>query len=118
MKFTLIALLGAVSAHRLHSRYNDLPYTLDADKIDPVSRYVNDDDLIQIETVKGDLPYTEEADKIDPVSRYVNDDDIVQVHDDVNFVQTHAKVRYNDLPYTLDADKIDPVSRYVNDDDI
>ena len=56
----------------------DLPHNLEADKIDPVSRYVNDDDLVQLTSSinKADLPHNLEADKIDPVSRYVNDDDI------------------------------------------
>ena len=116
MKFALVALLGAVTAHKLHHKKADLPYTDDADKIDVVSRYVNDDDLVQI--YRGDLPYSAESDKIDPVSRYVNDDDIVQVGEDVNLLQLHGVVRRADLPYTEDSDKVDLVSRYVNDDDI
>ena len=61
----------------------DLPYTEPIDKIDTLSRYVNDDDIVQIEDDvnfvqldKADLPYTEPIDKIDTLSRYVNDDDI------------------------------------------
>ena len=61
-----------------------MPATEEPEKIDPLSRYVNDDDLhlikeqtlLQLDATKADLPYTEEADKIDPLSRYVNDDDI------------------------------------------
>ena len=75
-------LIGTLSAISL--RKDDLPYDKDADKIDPLSRYVNDEDIVQLhDTVpvilaqKADLPYTEEADKIDPLSRYVNDEDIV-----------------------------------------
>ena len=119
-KFLLLALIGAASAIKINKA--DLPYNLEADKIDPVSRYVNDDDLLQRKqhsgrinlAQKADLPYTLESDKIDPTSRYVNDDDIVQIHDDVNLVQ----LKKADLPYSLESDKIDPTSRYVNDDDI
>ena len=117
MKF-ILAIVAVASAYKLTHRKADLPYDLEADKIDPVSRYVNDDDLIMIH--KGDLPYNLEADKIDPLSRYVNDDDIVQVDDDLNMVQLNSDVNVekDDLPHDLEADKIDPVSRYVNDDDI
>ena len=56
------------------------------DKLDPLSRYVNDDDILQIkeqnlvQLSKDDLPHGPKDDslieKLDPVSRYVNDDDI------------------------------------------
>ena len=77
MKFILAAFLvsfsGAVSLKKA-----DLPYTEDADKIDPLSRYVNDDDLVQTNSLiqKADLPATDEPEKIDTLSRYVNDDDL------------------------------------------
>ena len=87
-KFIIIALLGAASA--IYLRKADLPHDEAADKVDPLSRYVNDDDILQIhdgvklaQINKADLPHSEEADKIDPYSRYVNDDDIVQLKDDV-----------------------------------
>ncbi len=85
MKFLLIAAVSAL-------RYTDLPHTGSVDtnadnilKIDPLSRYVNDDDLVQINSQVRymDLPavgqYDTNADnveKLDPLSRYVNDDDI------------------------------------------
>ena len=115
MRF-ILALIATAAAHKLHHRRADLPYSEDSDKIDPLPRYVNDDDLVQIH--RGDLPYSLEADKIDPVSRYVNDDDILQVGEDVNLLQTSAHLRRADLPYTEEYDKQDPLSRYVNDDDI
>ena len=77
-KFVLLA-LASVSAMRL--RKDDLPYNPELiDKVDPLSRYVNDDDLVQIGSRirKDDLPYNPELiDKVDPLSRYVNDDDLV-----------------------------------------
>ena len=100
----------------------DLPYDEAADKIDPLSRYVNDEDIVQLKddvpvpimlVQRADLPYDEPADKIDPLSRYVNDEDIVQLHEE-NLVQLNRA----DLPYDEAADKIDPLSRYVNDEDI
>ena len=64
-------------------RYNDLPDNLGADKVDPISRYVNDEDLLHIgDDIKllqlqyNDLPDNLGCDKIDPVSRYVNDEDL------------------------------------------
>ena len=127
-KFLTLALLGVASA--INMQKADLPHDLDADKIDPVSRYVNDDDLVQqhshirytsvmddedvvvlVQLNKADLPHDEAADKVDPLSRYVNDDDLIQ---EDNFVQ----IGRADLPHDLESDKIDPVSRYVNDDDI
>tara|TARA_B110000914_G_C15166252_1_gene310675 strand:- start:300 stop:530 length:231 start_codon:yes stop_codon:yes gene_type:complete len=71
-------------------QYNDLPYDDATDKVDPLSRYVNDEDIVQLhDTVpvpimllqRNDLPYDEPSDKVDPLSRYVNDEDIVQLHD-------------------------------------
>ena len=52
MKFILV-ILASVAAHRLHKA--DLPHNAEFDKYDPVSRYVNDDDLVQIR--RGDLPH-------------------------------------------------------------
>ena len=89
--FALIALIGATTAIRVIK--DDLPHgpkdTSMIDKLDPVSRYVNDDDILQIKEQnlvqlgKDDLPHgpkdTSMIDKIDPVSRYVNDDDILQI---------------------------------------
>ena len=61
----------------------DLPYDLEGDKVDVLSRYVNDDDIVQlnddinlVQLEKADLPYDLDGDKIDVLSRYVNDDDI------------------------------------------
>ena len=48
MKFFVAAFVVAASAHKLHHSKADLPYTLDADKIDPLSRYVNDEDVVQL----------------------------------------------------------------------
>ena len=42
--FTVLALLGAISAIRVNRA--DLPYDEAADKIDPLSRYVNDEDIV------------------------------------------------------------------------
>ena len=62
MKFILIAVAAALKV-----RYNDLPHTgsvaVNADqveKLDPLSRYVNDDDLVQVksEVRYNDLPHT------------------------------------------------------------
>ena len=101
-----------------------LPYDAAADKVDPLSRYVNDDDILQLEDNialvqlrRGDLPHGDDADKIDPVSRYVNDDDIVQLREEA-LIQIGSPSVSDGLPYDKDADKVDPVSRYVNDDDI
>ena len=87
--FALVALLACASAIKI--KYNDLPSTADVDKLDPLSRYVNDDDLIQLSAENqaklemymkyDDLPSNAEVEKLDPLSRYVNDDDLVQVHD-------------------------------------
>ena len=109
-----------------------LPHDEAADKVDLLSRYVNDDDLVQIRnpSVSDGLPYDEAADKVDPLSRYVNDDDIVQLREenlirlrrgdmnDVEFVQLDKPSVSDGLPHDEAADKIDPVSRYINDDDI
>merc|ERR1711939_1050558 len=112
-----------------------------ADKIDPLSRYVNDDDIVQLReenlihlrregnlnnvdyiqldkpSVSDGLPYDEAADKVDPLSRYVNDDDIVQLSEE-NLVMLNKPSVSDGLPWNETADKIDPLSRYVNDDDI
>ncbi len=87
MKFvsaTIIALIGSTAALKL--RKNDLPHDADlVEKVDPLSRYVNDDDIVQIEDdvslvqlKKNDLPHDADlVEKLDPLSRYVNDDDIL-----------------------------------------
>ena len=116
MKYILAGLLVA-SSSGITLRKADLPYTEEADKIDPLSRYVNDDDLVQTHSYirKADLPATEEPEKIDPLSRYVNDDDLHLIKEQTLLQLDATKA---DLPYTEEADKIDPLSRYVNDDDI
>ena len=71
-----------------------MPHNADlVEKLDPLSRYVNDDDILYIKAQnlvqlsKNDLPNDADlVEKLDPLSRYVNDDDIVQVEDDVNLV--------------------------------
>jgi hypothetical protein len=89
MKFVsaaIVALIGSASA--LKMRKNDLPHNAELiDKLDPLSRYVNDDDIVQIEDDislvqlhKADLPHDADlVEKLDPLSRYVNDDDILQI---------------------------------------
>ena len=89
MKFVsaaIVALIGSTSA--LKMRKNDLPHNAELiDKLDPLSRYVNDDDIVQIEDDislvqlhKADLPHDADlVEKLDPLSRYVNDDDILQI---------------------------------------
>ncbi len=51
MKFVsaaIVALIGSSAALKL--RKNDLPHDADlTEKVDPLSRYVNDDDIVQIE---------------------------------------------------------------------
>ena len=42
----LAILIGTLSA--ITVRKDDLPYDKDADKIDPLSRYVNDEDIVQL----------------------------------------------------------------------
>ena len=42
--FTVLALLGTISAIKVQKA--DLPYDEPADKIDPLSRYVNDEDIV------------------------------------------------------------------------
>ena len=42
----LVALFACASA--INIKYNDLPSTEAVEKLDPLSRYVNDDDLIQL----------------------------------------------------------------------
>ena len=62
----LIALAAGVRV-----RYNDLPHTGSVDvnadqveKLDPLSRYVNDDDLVQVKSQMryNDLPHTGSVD--------------------------------------------------------
>ena len=73
----------------------DLPHDGDlVEKLDPLSRYVNDADIVQlkddvnlVQLNKADLPHDGDlVEKLDPLSRYVNDADIVQLHDDVQLV--------------------------------
>ena len=45
-KFIAALLIVATSA--ISIKKADLPYTEEADKIDPLSRYVNDDDLVHL----------------------------------------------------------------------
>lgn len=69
---------------QLQAEKGDLPDYLTADKIDPLSRYENDDDLVQydpsdvvlMQIKKGDLPDYGTPEKIDYLSRYENDDDL------------------------------------------
>ncbi|MFN9902162.1 MAG: hypothetical protein ACK55Z_25950 [bacterium] len=77
-------MIGSTVALKL--RKNDLPHDADlVEKVDPLSRYVNDDDIVQIEDdvslvqlKKNDLPHDADlVEKLDPLSRYVNDDDIL-----------------------------------------
>merc|ERR1719491_1935594 len=93
--FALAALLGVTSAIKLNKE--DLPHGPKddslIDKLDTMSRYVNDDDILQIKSQnlvqlnsdisKDDLPHgpkdDSSVDKLDPLSRYVNDDDILQI---------------------------------------
>ena len=66
----------------MYIKYDDLPSTAEVEKLDPLSRYVNDDDLVQVHDTNliqlqyNDLPSTDAVEKLDPLSRYVNDDDI------------------------------------------
>jgi len=90
MKFIVFALVAGISAIRI--KYNDLPHDASADKVDPLSRYVNDEDVVQLEddvslVQYNDLPHDASADKVDPLSRYVNDEDILQLKDDVKLLQ-------------------------------
>merc|ERR1711959_688769 len=85
MKFFALALIGAATAMTI--RRDDLPHGPKddslIDKIDPLSRYVNDDDILQLKSQnlvqlnRDDLPHGPKddslIDKIDPLSRYVND---------------------------------------------
>merc|ERR1719163_315832 len=101
MKF-ILALIGAATS--IHLRKADLPHDGDlVEKLDPLSRYVNDADIVQLkedvnlvqlktEERKADLPHDGDlVEKLDPLSRYVNDADIVQLKDDVNLVQLEEK---------------------------
>ena len=92
MKFTALLLVAGVSAIRM--KYNDLPHDAAADKVDPLSRYVNDEDVVQLEddislvqTQYNDLPHDASPDKVDPLSRYVNDEDVVQLKDEIKLLQ-------------------------------
>ena len=83
-KFILAALVASVSAVTLQKA--DLPYNADlVEKLDPLSRYVNDENIVQLKSnvkpvnlaQKADLPYNPDLiEKLDPVSRYVNDENI------------------------------------------
>tara|TARA_B110000503_G_C7011874_1_gene356057 strand:+ start:125 stop:346 length:222 start_codon:yes stop_codon:yes gene_type:complete len=69
-----LLVIAALMASTSAVRYNDLPDNLYADKIDPLSRYVNDEEMVQLQY--NDLPDNLYADKIDPISRYANDEDL------------------------------------------
>ena len=84
-KFILAALaVASVSAVTL--KKDDLPYNPDLiEKLDPVDRYVNDENIVQLKSnvkpvklaQKDDLPYNADLiEKLDPVDRYVNDENI------------------------------------------
>ena len=89
--FALAALLGVTSAIKLNK--DDLPHGPKDDsmveKLDPLSRYVNDDDILQVKEQnlvqlnKDDLPHGPKDDsmveKMDPLSRYVNDQNILNI---------------------------------------
>merc|ERR1711934_266821 len=104
--FALAALLGVTSAIKLNKE--DLPHGPKDDsmveKMDPLSRYVNDDDILQIKEQnlvqlgKDDLPHGPKDDsmveKLDPISRYVNDDDILQIKE-----QNLVQLSKDDLPH-------------------
>ena len=42
--FAILALIGTISAVQINKA--DLPYDDAADKVDPLSRYVNDEDIV------------------------------------------------------------------------
>merc|ERR1712086_1107620 len=106
MKFIVLALLGSAAAIKLNR--DDLPHGPKddtwVDKIDPLSRYVNDDDILQVkeqnlvQLKRDDLPQGPKddtwVDKIDPLSRYVNDDDILQIKE-----QNLVQLSRDDLPH-------------------
>ena len=112
--FALAALLGVTSAIKLNKE--DLPHGPKddslIDKLDTMSRYVNDDDILQIKSQnlvqlnsdisKDDLPHgpkdDSSVDKLDPLSRYVNDDDILQIKSQ-NLVQLGSQISKDDLPH-------------------
>ena len=82
MKYIALLLIANASAIRM--RYNDLPHDASPDKVDPLSRYVNDEEIVQmVDDVNlvqyNDLPHDASPDKVDPISRYVNDEDVVQL---------------------------------------
>ena len=87
MKFVSVAIVALIgSTQGIKMRKADLPHHADlVEKLDPLSRYVNDDDIVQIEDdislvqmAKADLPHDADlVEKLDPLSRYVNDDDIL-----------------------------------------
>merc|ERR1739838_599594 len=103
----LISAIALVAVQAIRVTHGDLPHTGSVDtngdnldKLDPMSRYVNDDNLVQVSY--NDLPHTgsvdtnaDNLDKLDPMSRYVNDDNIVQLKD-----ETLVQTQYNDLPHT------------------
>ena len=86
MNKLIVAALALASVSAVTLKYNDLPYDAEKlEKLDPVDRYVNDENIVQVKsTVKpvklaqyNDLPYdAEKLEKLDPVSRYVNDENI------------------------------------------
>ena len=59
----LVSAIAIVAVQAIRLRYNDLPHTGSKDtnadnveKLDPMSRYVNDDNLVQVSY--NDLPHT------------------------------------------------------------
>jgi hypothetical protein len=118
-KMKYIALLLVATTSAIKVKYNDLPHDGVPDKVDPLSRYVNDEDVVQLEddvslVQYNDLPHDGAPVKVDPLSRYVNDEDVVQLKDEIKLLQ----LQYNDLPHDGTPDKVDPLSRYVNDEDV
>ena len=60
----MVALTSAITI-----RKSDLPHDAEVDKLDPVSRYVNDEDIVQlhdevklVQLNKSDLPHDAEVD--------------------------------------------------------
>ena len=86
MNKLIVAALALASVSAITLKYNDLPHDADlVEKVDPLSRYVNDENIVQLKSnVKpvrlaqyNDLPHDADLiEKLDPVSRYVNDENI------------------------------------------
>ena len=89
----IFALVANTSAVHIKSKYNDLPYDGAPDKVDPINRYVNDEDVVQlkddinlVQMKYNDLPYDGAPDKVDPINRYVNDEDVIQLKDEIKLI--------------------------------